>query len=244
MEQEESGAPWYWRPVNLFDRTEPDVRREFFARSAVREYARGEHVFLADDAAERGFYLLDGMVKIEHISPAGQSTIFWFCVPGDLFGAGGITGSVRQSVYARATEPSRALVLQRRQFEALILAYPVLGLNVIRLMGSRLRLACDSMAEVSQRASLRVGRVILRLAESCGQWTDQREVALKARISHQEIADMVGCTRQTVTEVLQGICQRGILRVEKRIIHICDIDQLRQCVEEAEFHDGGNLFPQ
>ncbi len=236
-------APWYWRQSDLFDGIDVETRKQFYARSTVREFSRGDNVFLADDVADKVFYLIDGMIKIEHIAPNGHATIFWLCVPGALFGAGGITGSLRQSVYAKALEPSRMLILRRQRFEELILAYPALALNVIKLLGGRLRLACDSMAEVNQRASLRVGRAILRLAENCGQWTPRHEVVLRARISHQEIADMIGCTRQTVTEVLQGLSKLEILRIEKRVIYICDVKRLRHCVEEAENHNAMSLFP-
>lgn len=234
---------WYWRTVDLFERTDPEVETRFRNESSQRSFARGDTIFFSDDVADRVFYLDRGMVKIEHISPTGQTSIFWFCVPGDLFGAGGISGSVRQSVYAKALESTEVLVLSRRNFERMILDHPQLGLNVIRFLSGRLRLACDSMSEVSERASLRVGRVLLRLAKSCGKWSADDEVAFSARVSHQEIADMVGCTRQTVNEVLQALAQRKILRVEKRIIYIRQIERLQTIVENAEGQEGAALFP-
>lgn len=235
-------TPWYWRPVDLFDRTDAVVRQRFRAEATVTSYSRGDTIFFADDAADRVFYLERGMAKIEHLSPSGQTSIFWFCVPGDIFGAGGISGALWQSVYAKALEQSEVLVLPRRKFEKLILDHPQLGLNVIRFLGARLRLACDSMAEVGERASLRVGRVVLRIAESCGKWTPEGEVEILARISHQEIADMVGCTRQTVNEVLQALSRRGILRMDRRVMHITDINRLSQIIENAEGLDGASLF--
>jgi CRP-like cAMP-binding protein len=240
---EHSKIPWYWRPIDLFDRTEAEAQRRFRAESTVGRYARGDTIFFADDAADRVFYLDRGMAKIEHLSATGQTSIFWFCVPGDLFGAGGISGARWQSVYAKALEQSEVLILPRRRFEKLILDHPQLGLNVIRFLSARLRLACDSMAEVGQRASLRVGRVILRIAESCGRWNADGEVELMARISHQEIADMAGCTRQTVNEVLQILSRRGILRIERRVVHIRDIEHLRMIVEIAEGQEGASLIP-
>jgi len=233
---------WYWRPVDLFERTTPDVRQRFRAEAVRHSFARGDTIFLADDRANRIFYVDRGIVKIEHILPTGQISIFWFSVPGDIFGAGGISGSLRQGVHAKALEETEVLALTRHRFERLVLDHPQLGLNIIKFLSGRLRLACDSLAEVNQRASLRVGRAILRLAESCGKWTNAGEVVLRARISHQEIADMVHCTRQTVTEVLQTLSQRGILRVEKRVIYICDVEQLREGIENAEGQDGAALF--
>lgn len=239
---EHTRVPWYWRPIDLFDRTDEAVQRRFRLESTVRRYERGDTIFFADDAADSVFYLDSGIAKIEHLSSTGQTSIFWFCVPGDLFGAGGISGSLWQSVYAKALEQSTVLILSRTKFEKLILDHPLLGLNVIKFLSARLRLACDSMAEVSQRASLRVGRVILRIAESCGRWNSNGEVELMVRVTHQEIADMVGCTRQTVAEVSQALSRRGILRMEKRILYIVDIEQLRMIVENAEGHEGASLF--
>lgn len=237
-------TPWYWRRVDLFENVDSSVQIRMRTEAVRRHFGRGETICFADDAADCVFFLDSGLAKIEHIAPTGQTTTFWFCVPGDLFGAGGISGANCQSVYAKALEPSDVLILSRARFEKLIRDHPQLGLNVITFLSARLRLACDSMAEVKQRASLRVGRVILRLAETCGVRTPDGAVALQARISHQEIADMVNCTRQTVNEVLQSLVRQDIVHIEKRMIYIRKIEHLRSIVENAECQEGAALFPE
>lgn len=229
-----SETPWYWRPIDVFEHTVAEVRTRFESECSRNNFKKGDTILFSDDKGDKICYLAKGTVKIESISISGQTTIFWFCVAGDIFGAGGISGSLRQSVYAKAHESAEVLILSRKNFERIILDYPQLGINVIKFLSGRLRLACDSMAEANQRASLRVGRAILRIAESCGIWTEGREIALNVRISHQEIADMVNCTRQTVTEVLQMLGQCGLIRLEKRMIYIRDVDQLRSIVENYE----------
>lgn len=235
-------TPWYWRRTDLFECTEPEVRLRFHAEATRRFFSKGETIFVTEDDADRVFYVERGITKIEHLLPTGQSTIFWFCIPGDLFGAGGISGAAIQDVQASAHENCEILELPRRRFAQLILDHPQLGLNVIKFISGRLRLACDSMAETHQRASLRVGRVILRLAESCGQWTPEGWVVLSVRVSHQDIADMANCTRQTVNEVVQALSRRGLLRVERRLITLCEIERLRTILESAGSKERAALF--
>lgn len=216
------GLPWYWKGVDLFDGAEPGAREDFFSRGHAKIYSRGSHVFLANDPGQCIFYLESGLVKIYHLSAEGTPIIFWFCVPGDLFGAGGITGSFKQSVYGEAMERSMVRTVSRDQFEDLLQSYPRLAINVIKLMGARLRLACDSMVDlVTQRVETRVAGLLLRLAENCGETTPEG-IRIKARITHQEMADMIGTTRQSVNEGLHRFCRENWIAMDGRRIFILD----------------------
>lgn len=104
--------PWYWQKINLFEGTEPGVREAFVKSAEQLQFRRGQHVFRADDLATRVFFLESGMIRIYHLSANGCVIIFWFCSPGDLFGAGGISGSLDQSVYGQAVEPSTVFLFK------------------------------------------------------------------------------------------------------------------------------------
>ncbi len=210
--------PWYWNKINLFDGTSPAVRLAFLEQAERREYRRGSHIFRAPDAGSRVFFLERGVVKIYHLTSKGEVTIFWFCVRGDLFGAGGISGSMEQSVYAQAVEQSVVYVLSRPAFEELLRECPQLGLNVIRLMGARLRLACDAVTDkMTQKTDARLARILLRLAKHWGEPSGS-EVRLRVRITHQEIANMMGACRQTVNRALHEFVDEGLVRFDGRTL--------------------------
>ena len=93
-----------------------------------------------------------------------------------------------------------------------------LSANVVRLMGGRLRLACDSLVDFrTARSDQRIARALLRLAINCGERIDEG-VRLNAPVTHQDIADMVGSCRQTVNEILHQFEKRGWIAFGGRTI--------------------------
>lgn len=226
--------PWYWDKVNLFDGVSPDGRAAFMQRAERRDYRRGEHVFRASDPATRVFFLESGLVKIYHLSSAGSVTIFWFCAPGDLFGAGGISGASFQSVYGQAVDRSVVFTMSRPAFEHVVEEHPRIGLNVIKLLGARLRLACDAMTDnVTQRADSRLARVLLRLAQNWGEPT-AKGVRFRVQISHHELGNMIGASRQTVNRALREFVKQGWLMQDGRNLIVADPEGLTAFLDRAE----------
>ncbi len=223
--------PWYWRHINLFDGVPAAGRRRFIEQAERLSYRAGQAIFSADDEGDRVFFLESGLVKIYDLSPQGDVTIFWFCVAGDLFGAGGISGSQTQAVFGQAAGHAVVYALARPKFEALLLAYPKLAVNVIRLMGGRLRLACDAVTDnVTRRADTRLARVLLRLAQQMGM-LENGELRLAVAISHLELANMMGACRQTVNRILKRFEKAGWLRFEGRVLVIVQPESLRAFVD-------------
>ncbi|TCS38012.1 CRP-like cAMP-binding protein [Paucimonas lemoignei] len=210
-----SDIPWYWRQDDLFEGVQ-EARGPFLVSAERLEFRRGQMIFSADSAASHVYYLERGTVKVFQISPRGDVTIFWFCSAGDLFGAGGISGAAQQSVFAQATERSVVYALPRSVFESYLRSYPQLGINVIRLLSGRLRLACDAATDnATRRADARLARTLLRLGQQWGQISGE-QVRFGAPITHQELANMTGTSRQTVNRLLGEFNRAGWLEFDGR----------------------------
>lgn len=216
-------SPWYWDGVNLFDNITADTRAHILAQAERQIFKRGATVFRADDRANKVFILDQGLVKIYHLSDQGEITIFWYCVPGDLFGAGGISGTMEQSVFGQAHEKSVVYALPRARFEKLVHQYPQLGLNALRLMGARLRLACDAVTDrITRKSDARLARILMRLAKNWGEQQGDGTVHFRVRITHQELASLLGSCRQTVNRLLNNFVDQGVIRFERRTLIVTD----------------------
>jgi CRP/FNR family cyclic AMP-dependent transcriptional regulator len=224
-------TPWYWETFDLFDDVEPAAAPDFALHTARQRYAKGDYIFMAHDLGRRVFVLREGTVKIFHLSSNGTQTIFWFCVPGDVFGAGGISGAPHQAVYAQTVEPSVVDFISRADFEKMMKKYPQIAINMVRHMSGRLRLACDSMVDISEhKAESRLARVLLRLAHSYGRLVGD-QVELRVRVSNQELADMIGTTRQTINALLHEFLDNGWLAMNGRAIVIVSPGDLQRAAE-------------
>ncbi|ACO78391.1 transcriptional regulator, Crp/Fnr family [Azotobacter vinelandii CA] len=230
--KKEPVIPWYWERFDLFAGLSPEARDEVMNATERREYRRGSMVFRANDPASRIYMLEEGRVKIFHLSGQGEITVFWFCVPGDLFGAGGISGAEEQSVNAQVQERAVIRSLSRGEFERLLHLHPQLAINVIRQVSGRLRLACDAVADkTGRRAEARLARVLMRLARNWGE-SREGEIRFHVRITHQELAYLVGSCRQTVNRVLNQFARQGVIRFEQRTLIVCRPDTLAEYMED------------
>jgi CRP-like cAMP-binding protein len=224
-------VPWYWEPFNLFEGASDLARDNFFLITERRKYVKGEYIFMANDIAKRIYYLNSGVIKIFNLSKHGSQTIFWYCTIGDIFGAGGIAGSPSQSVYAQATENSEVLSMSRANFELALKECPQIAINMISFIGARLRLACDSMVDISEsNSAARLARVLLRLATNYGFVTNAG-IEIRIRISHQELASMMGSSRQTVNTLLHKFLQDGWIAMNGRDLILTSIGDLREMVD-------------
>lgn len=221
-------TPWYWESFDLFKDAGADARTAFFDLTVKRKYARGDYIVMANDAGRRVFFLEEGIVKILNLTPNGVQTIFWFCVPGDVFGAGAISGSPYQSIYAQAVEACKVHFISRIDFERVMKEHPQIAINMIRLLGARLRLACDSMVDVSaHKAEARLARVLLRLAHSYGMGA-RGQVEIRVKVSNQELADMIGSSRQTVNTLLHEFADSGWISLKGRTFSIVSEGDLQE----------------
>ncbi|BBP04755.1 Crp/Fnr family transcriptional regulator [Sulfuriferula plumbiphila] len=227
----DESTPWYWEPFDLFRNAGADASTAFFEFTVKQKYSKGDYIVIANDVGTRIFFLEEGIVKVFNLSPNGTQTIFWFCVPGDVFGAGAISGSYFQSVYAQAVESSTVHFISRANFEKVMKEHPQIAINMIRLLGARLRLACDSMVDVSeQKAESRLARVLLRLAHNYGRRAGGK-VEIRVRVSHQELADMIGSSRQTVNALLHEFSDNGWIHLKGRTFSIISQGDLQKIID-------------
>lgn len=230
--------PWYWQHINLFDGVPIQGRKRFVEQAECLRYRRGQTIFSAGDTGDRVFLLEQGMVKIYDLSAQGDVTIFWFCAPGDLFGAGGISGAERQAVFGQAADRVVVHALPRPKFEALLHAYPQLAINVIKLVGGRLRLACDAVTDnTTRRTDTRLARVLLRLAQQMSV-PEGGALRFAVPISHLELANMTGACRQTINRILKHFEKIGWLRFEGRVLIIVQPRQLHEFVDANDIPGG------
>jgi CRP-like cAMP-binding protein len=218
--------PWYWGPSSFFDGTPAELKPAVLAQARRLEVKRGKLVFAADDGAEYVYYLERGLVKIYHLASSGEVTIFWFCTAGELFGPGGMTGAAEQAVYAQAASHSVIYAIVRQDYERLLHTHPQLGINTIKLLGGRMRLACDAVVDKNtQRAEARLARILLRLARHWGE-VDGSEIRFGMAITQQEMANMAGTCRQTINTTLRSFEADGLIRFDGRTLVIGKPDEL------------------
>ena len=196
-------------------------RQALFALGHHRTYPKGGFVFRVADACAHVYFLESGRVKIYQPSDSGREVILWYCLAGEIFGLAEVArGGGGRVVSAVACEKSTVLAVSQEAFKGFVASRPNAALLSMQVLSSRLRGLSDVMVNlVADDVDTRIAKLILRLGARYGRRTGG-VIHLDIPITHQEIADMVGTTRQTVTSVLSRLKRQGVLSIDTHRIHI------------------------
>jgi CRP/FNR family transcriptional regulator len=217
---------WYLERIDIFaDMTREEMHR-LAERTQMRAYPRGKVIAQPGDPPETIYLIKEGRVKLCRYSATGREQILALLEPGDIFGERSLVGTPA-AIHCEAFEDTLICVLHREDFEDLMRMKPDLALRVLKVMAERLRQAEETVENLAFRdVPGRLAAMLVRLAETYGEPHDGgRRLAL--RLTHHDLASMIGATRETVTTVLNRFRDEGLLTTEGRHIIIADLERLR-----------------
>ena len=205
---------------NFLDQLSPTDRAGLEALGRVRQFTSGERAFRAGEAGSHVYFLQTGKLRIVQPCPMGRDVILWFCLPGEICGLAEVARGGGRLVSAVACEPSGVIAVSQEQFRQFLLERPHVALLSMQVLASRLRVLGEMFVNlVSDDVNTRIAKLILRLSARYGR-REGSEVVLDIPLTHQEIADMVGTTRQTATSVLSSLRRAGVLSIDNHRIRI------------------------
>jgi CRP-like cAMP-binding protein len=153
------------------------------------------------------YVIREGRVKVTKLSEDGREKILQFLECGDFFGEMALLDSAPRSATVKTLSPTRVLALSRAAFLDVLQSHPPIAMVVIRELARRLRETDVQASSLSfQRVEERTRGLLERLAR---EPRDGRRAT--PPLTHQQIADMIGTSRETVTRVIQRLKQDGWL---------------------------------
>ncbi len=219
---------WYLDRVNIFEELSEQDRLFFIKNSIKKSCAKGYHIFSAEESGDNVYLIQEGAVKIYDLAESGKESIFWFRYAGEFFGLADALAGQSRTCFAEAVEPSTILVVRREVFEEMLERNPRLALITIKILSSRLRrLGEDLKALHSQDLKGRLAQLLLNLGSVCGTERSGR-ISIEKKFTHQDLADMIGATRQRVTETLNEFSREGLIQVAEKTISLLDPDRLSE----------------
>lgn len=190
--------------------------------------AKGEFIFSAGEPSQHVFLLLDGRIKIYQSSAIGKDAILWFCFAGELFGLAEAASGGGRLVSAQACDRCDVLRIRQEHFTAYLETHPHTSLAIVQVLAIRLRALGDVVINlISDDVRTRILKMVLQLGTRCGVPTAQG-LCLDIAFTHQELADMIGTSRQTVTSTLGHLEREGLLVIDQHKIHITGRELLAQ----------------
>ena len=191
-----------------------EVLRE--ARSS--RFTKNSAVFEQGADATSFFLLLHGHVRASKTTPTGEQIVVRYVAPGEIFGVAPAIGLPCYPATATAVDDSIVLVWPSTAWPRLVARFPRLATNTLQTVGSRLQESHTRVVEMStQQVEQRVAHALLRLAKQSGRKLDHG-VEIDFPISRQDIAQMTGTTLHTVSRILSGWEQQGLVESARQRI--------------------------
>jgi CRP-like cAMP-binding protein len=219
---------WYLKNVNLFHGMSDDQMRFVEERTVMREIRRKEVLYLPGDAGDRIYLLKRGVVKISALNDEGREIILALMRPGEVFGEEAALDDGPRDHMAEAYEDALICVITRQDFLGILRAHPDMAFKVTKLVGFRLK-TLRSRVEglLFKGAPARLAQTLLDLARDHGV-SDDRGVLLRLKLSQQDLASLIGVTRESVNLALSDLRKRGLVELEGRSLRILEPEGLRQ----------------
>lgn len=221
---------WYLKQCDLFQQLGAEQIAAIENRCRVRQFPRSSPIYLPSDHANGVLLLAQGRVKIGSFTEDGKQAILAFIEPGELFGELSLMGSQEREEYAEAVEKSTIVLIPSDVMQQLLMQNPEVSLGITRLMGLRRRRIERRLKYLLFRSNReRMIHLLMELAEQYGRET-AAGLELKIKLSHQDLANIIGSTRETVTVVLGELQSEGYLELGRRKIILKDLARLAASV--------------
>jgi CRP-like cAMP-binding protein len=216
----------------LFAGLAPEALDDILHEARSVHHAKNSVVFAEGDDAECFFVLTHGHVRASKTTPDGQQVVVRYVAPGEVFGVAMAIGLARYPATAVAVDDSVMLVWPAPVWPRLVEKYPALATNTLQAVGSRLQDTHSRVVEMStEQVERRVAHALLRLIRQAGREVEAG-VAIDFPISRQDIAEMTGTTLHTVSRILSGWEQQGLVEGGRQRIVIRDPQKLSMRAEE------------
>lgn len=190
-----------------------------------------DYVFQAKRHNKNVYILTEGRIKLYRLSPQGQECIQWFCFPGEIFGISEYNYKQDSELYAQAITASSLWSISKAEFNELMLLNPAMALVIIDQLSSRVRTMGDMLLHITcGNAETRLANLLQRLSSMYGKPVDNN-LYIDMHLTHQEIADMIGVCRQTVSSTMSKLKRMNIISCDRQGIAIRNSASLDRIME-------------
>jgi len=217
------------RAANFFCQLSPTAVKAFDAIKSTATYPRGAMLFMERQDARGVFVLCEGEVKLSISSAEGKTLIMRVAKSGEILGLmAGMSGAPYE-VSAETIRPCQVAFIQRKDFQRFVAKYPEASQGVTRQLSVQYQAACEQLHTLGLSASAqeKLARLLLSWSASSQQTKEGSRTTLP--LTHEEIAEFIGTTRETVTRTISDFKARHLVTIHGSTMMIPNRTALEAC---------------
>ena len=214
---------WYLKRFELFQRLPESEIKEIDRRSLMKSYEPKSYIYFSLEDPDKVYLIKDGHVEVGYIDQEGKEFILDVLGPGDFFGA--FTTAVELEGFARAVTQTFVCVLNTVDFADILIKNPDIAMEVLKRQSALVRSLQSKIKElVFHDVQYRVRSLLYGLFK---KFADPKTSKFQIPLTHQDIASMVGCARETASAVLSDLKKSGIIDYSKKYITVISPERLK-----------------
>jgi CRP/FNR family transcriptional regulator, cyclic AMP receptor protein len=218
------------RRVPLFRDFADDEAAAVAATVTDRHYGKHQFIVREGDPGDTFFILVKGSVSVCRIAPDGRETILSILKEGDFFGEMSMFDSSLRSASIKTLTETEVGAIRQADFLTLLDRNPRIGRSLVIALSERLRAANALIAATtSQDIRARLASLLLNLGDQFGERVDNG-TRITLRLTNQEMANMIGTTRETVNRTLNRFWDDKLVDMRTAHVVIVEPDRLRGLV--------------
>ena len=228
MDQQQStpNKLWYLKHIRLFDGMTPSEMQEMEKITHMEEVKKRQPLYLPGDPSSNVYLLKQGRVKIANTAPNGKEVTFDILEAGEVFGELDVLGDAPRSTSAEALDDTLICVIPRKDFDQYLAMHPNVTFKLTKLIGLRLKKIQSRIEDLVFRGvSARLAHLLSELSKTEGV-ADKQGIRIKVKLTHQEMANLIGCSRETVSVTMGQFRDDGVIQMDGRTITILKPDSL------------------
>jgi CRP/FNR family transcriptional regulator, cyclic AMP receptor protein len=212
----------YLRDVDIFQDLTPEEISELQQKVHFKEFAAGTVFYESHQNCEVMFFIKKGRVRLYHLSAEGKTLTTALLEPGTFFGEMTLLGQRLYGSCAEAVTACTISSISRKDIEKFLFADARIAFRVVEALGRRLFEVEQRLADLAlKNTSSRLVSLLLRLADQ-----PSTDGAAEVLLTHEELAQMLGTRRETVTRILNEQSSRGNIALHRGRITLLDIEGL------------------
>jgi len=218
----------YLRKIPVFSHLTDEELKMVDEITKVRKYRKNMLIFVEGEHGDELYFVKKGRVKISKLLEDGSEKILHILKERDIFAEVLLFGGGEYPATAEVIEDAEIGIIENKPLEELLKKNGEMTLKILKVMAERLRRAQYHIRDLALRdACGRLSSVLLDLVEEHGEETPDG-VKISVKLSQQQLANMVGTSRETAARILGMWRKEGIIKVNNQIIEIVDMERLKE----------------
>lgn len=214
---------------DIFGDLAPEQRAQVERATSIANHASGQIFYAPEESGDRLYILRRGRVRIYKLSPEGRALTLLILEPSSIFGEMALAQDWVHDSFAEAMTECTVGVIRRDEMRRVLNSNPAVALRFMNIMSGRLRALERKLADIAFKSvPQRLATVLLNLAGAQADLPDHATPPAVVRYTHQQLAELIGSYRETVTKVIGEFREAGLIRVEEEAIFLTDLRQLRE----------------